>query len=326
VRAVPIAVRGDGDVVAIWKLCRLMQAHAADIVCVNTFRELKVGGVAARLARRGRVVNRRGAIDALENGRRERLLYRWLLDMVIRDSQAGCRAIREENAWFRRPVLQSRNGVAVAALAAVRPAERAALGALPTEVLIASIDRPGRWEGSLDVAAAARLAVEQRTPDAPPMRLVVIGQLGAATEAELRAYLAGRESHVRLSLLGSQSPADTLRIIAACDILTRVSRTDGLSYAVLEAMALGVPVIASHIGGLPEMVVDGATGRLVPPGDRPRLAAALAALAADPAQRRRMGAAGRERVRREFSEQRMLDEYEAAFRVAIAQGVHAVKA
>ena len=76
--------------------------------------------------------------------------------------------------------------------------------------------------------------------------------------------------------------------------------SEGAPLSVLEAMAAGLPVVASAVGGVPEIVADGATGLLVPPDDAAALAAALEQLLADAALRRRLGAAGRERVRVRF--------------------------
>lgn len=317
VRAVPVVVRNDADLVAVGRLARLMRRQATDVACVNTFRELKVGGAAARLAGRVRVVNRRGAVDPLYGGIRERLLYRLLLDVVVRDSRAGCRAIREANPWFRGPVLHARNGVDAVRLGAVEPMPREAFGARPDEVLVAIMDRPGRRWGSPDLAAACvRAVADDAEGRLPPLRLAVFGRLSTEAEAVLRGRLDGVGDRVRVSLLGPRPSAEALRIVKASDIFARVSWTDALSYAVLEAMALGVPVLASDVGGLPEAVVDGETGVLVPVGDVPALARALTALAVDPAARRRMGRAGRDRVALEFRESQMLDEYEAAFRFA----------
>lgn len=313
--AVPIAVRNDADPIAILQLRRLIREHRADVVCVNTFRELKVGGAAARLAGRARVVNRRGAADALAQGRRERFLYRLLLDAVVRDSQWGCDVIRRENPWFDRPVLRARNGVDVAALAAVEPLPREALGATEGEVLVGVADRRNRWAGSPELAAAAVEAARRAEGRLPPIRLVVLGDTDVGDE--LRQRIAGAEERVRLSFLGPLPPAEALRVIATCDVFARPSRTDAISFAVLEAMAMGRPVIATAVGGLPEVVADGVTGVLVPPGDDEALARAIATLSADPALRRRMGSAGAARVAAEFSESTMIDEYEAAFRAVL---------
>jgi glycosyltransferase involved in cell wall biosynthesis len=86
----------------------------------------------------------------------------------------------------------------------------------------------------------------------------------------------------------------------------------------MEAMSAGVPVVASRLSGIPELVEDGVTGLLVPPGDHVALAAALERLAGDPALRERLGRAGRERVVREFSVARSSRELVRRFGVGAA--------
>ena len=116
----------------------------------------------------------------------------------------------------------------------------------------------------------------------------------AAVEAEIRA--AGLEGVVELA--GERH--DVPRLLADADVFVLSTRSEGAPLSVLEAMAAGLPVVASAVGGVPEIVADGATGLLVPPDDAAALAAALEQLLADAALRRRLGAAGRERVRVRF--------------------------
>ena len=88
--------------------------------------------------------------------------------------------------------------------------------------------------------------------------------------------------------------------------------------SILEAMAAGLPVVASAVGGIPEIVRDGETGLLVPPGDADALAAALGRLLDDDGLRRRLGAAGRERALDEFDVVRFGDAHVDAYRRALA--------
>ncbi len=90
-------------------------------------------------------------------------------------------------------------------------------------------------------------------------------------------------------------------LLAGCDVLALPSYAEGMPLVVLEAMAQSRPVVASAVGGSPEVVVDGVTGLLVPPGDVHALAAALRGLLADPERARRLGEAGRARVEADFS-------------------------
>ena len=86
-------------------------------------------------------------------------------------------------------------------------------------------------------------------------------------------------------------------VVVLPSIITAQGKMEGLPVALMEALAVETPVIASAISGIPELVEDGVTGVLVPPGDPQALAAALARLAADPEQRARLGRQGREQVR-----------------------------
>ncbi|RPH48167.1 MAG: glycosyltransferase [Planctomycetota bacterium] len=107
---------------------------------------------------------------------------------------------------------------------------------------------------------------------------------------------------------------DVPEILAASDIVALASRFgEGCPNAVLEAMAAGKPVVAARSGGTPEVVVDGVTGLLVPPQDIDALQAALRTLAADPAKRRAMGAAGLARAELEFGVERLVRAYETAY-------------
>ena len=116
-----------------------------------------------------------------------------------------------------------------------------------------------------------------------------------------------------LVLEGSRDRAGDAFAEAQFGLLT--SHNEGLPNAVLEAFSYGVPVIATAVGGVPDVVVDEATGLLVPPHDAPALAAAIARLAGDPSLRRRLGAAARERAR-DFSWDRCVEQHEALYRSA----------
>jgi glycosyltransferase involved in cell wall biosynthesis len=106
---------------------------------------------------------------------------------------------------------------------------------------------------------------------------------------------------------------DAARVVAAADVFALPSWTEGLPLVVLEAMALGRPVVATTVGGTPELVADGETGLLVPPRDVEALTAALKRVLDDDGLRRRLGEAGRRRVAEHFSSEAMTREILAVY-------------
>jgi glycosyltransferase involved in cell wall biosynthesis len=142
-----------------------------------------------------------------------------------------------------------------------------------------------------------------------------------AGEGPERDYLAGRIAELglgdRVILLGHRLdvPAILARAQAAC----LCSSAEGLSNALMEAMASRLPVVATQVGGNPELVRDGENGSLVPYGDVEALARALAELLSAPEQAREMGLRGRRRVESELSMERMADGHGALYRRALGR-------
>jgi glycosyltransferase involved in cell wall biosynthesis len=116
-----------------------------------------------------------------------------------------------------------------------------------------------------------------------------------AGEGPQRSYLIGVPG---LEVLGERD--DVPQLLAGADVFVLSTLSEGMPISVLEAMATGLPVVASAVGGIPEVVVDGETGLLVPPRDPEALAEALRTLLADAALRRRLGQAGRRRAQELF--------------------------
>lgn len=147
------------------------------------------------------------------------------------------------------------------------------------------------------------------------IKLLVAGS--GPEEPALRAMHPGHAPH------GSEARylgllEDPRLVYAAADVFVLPSvEREGLGLAILEAMACGLPVVASRVGGIPEAVEDGVTGILVPPGDPAALAAALGRLRLDRDLGRRMGEAGRDRARRLFSASAMVRSLEALYREAL---------
>jgi glycosyltransferase involved in cell wall biosynthesis len=112
---------------------------------------------------------------------------------------------------------------------------------------------------------------------------------------------------------------DIADLLVAADIFVLSTRSEGLPLSILEAMSAGLPVVASRVGGIPELVVDGETGLLVPPGDPSSLATAIERLMEEPALRDRLGAAGRARVEELFDLGRCRREHLELYRRELAR-------
>lgn len=178
--------------------------------------------------------------------------------------------------------------------------------------VVAIIGRITRLKGH-PVYLRAMAGVLARQGNAVPLIVGAVPPKKKAYEAELRALTA------RLGLTGTACfvgvRRDLPELLQACDVVVNCStRPESFGRTLIEAMAAGVPVVATAHGGALDIVEDGVCGHLVPP-DRPEpLAEALCGLLADPKRARAMGAAGRKRVRKHFTLDRMVDETVAVYR------------
>ena len=143
----------------------------------------------------------------------------------------------------------------------------------------------------------------------PEGRLVLVGD-GPLMPRIRRLVLQGKSTD-RVLLVGERG--DIPEILAASDVFVLPSRWEGLPLTVIEAMMAGLPVVASRVGGVPELVEEGVTGFLVPSGDLQALARALQRLVEDDELRRSMGEAGRRRALERFTLARMLRETQAVY-------------
>ena len=152
--------------------------------------------------------------------------------------------------------------------------------------------------GRLSPEKGHRYFVEAMRRLSPDLRVKAVF-IGDGPEKEnLRRAIARFGLSDRVVLAGFQR--DVAPFYAACDVVALPSVAEGMPNAALEAMSFGKPVIASNVGGIPEVIVHGETGFLVPPRNPDALAATLKRLALNPDERRKLGAAGSDRVKRSF--------------------------
>jgi len=157
-------------------------------------------------------------------------------------------------------------------------------------------------------------AALQRQDGVMPCRLVLIGDGPLRDKLTELAQQLGMQDHVHF--LGHQDHVHEL--LNLLDIFVLTSRSEGMSNTILEAMATGLPVVATDVGGTRELVVDGQTGVLVPPQEPDQLAQALAVLLANPARRGEMGRQARQRVEDVFALPIMVRAYETLYEQLVA--------
>ncbi len=217
----------------------------------------------------------------------------------------------QRNGWLRMGCRAERvvviaNGVPTEPIAASRAESRRDLG-IPPEAVVALM--------------VANLRPLKRVPDfiravnqARETCQELIGLLaGDGPERSLVEQLARADHAVRV--LGYRE--DVPRLLAAADLLVLTSETEALPMAVLEAMAAGLPVLSTRVGGIPTVVSDGETGLLVAPGDVPGLRDGLVRLTGDTELRRSLGAEGRRRCLESWGAEQMIDAYLQVMRDAV---------
>ncbi len=190
-----------------------------------------------------------------------------------------------------------------------RKAARRSWGVADDELLVGTI---GRLSPEKNLALFLDVALRRcggGTNALPRERYVLVGDGPARAELEAQARRTGLGERV---IFAGGRP-DVASVLPGFDLFMTTSDTEGLPNAVMEAMAAGLPVIATRVGGTEEVVVDGATGCLVERGDAAGLHERLSRLASDPALRSSMGGRGRSRIETEFSVRRMVERTMAVY-------------
>jgi glycosyltransferase involved in cell wall biosynthesis len=281
-------------------LARRLRALGPDVVHTHNVKAHLQGTLAARLAGISGVVHTKHGHVFPESA-----LARWANRIAV----SHCRRVVAVSADTARRAIEVEglppgkvevihNGVDLAAFAP--------LGEGPVSPARAiHVARLSEEKDQATLLRAARLVADQR----PEFHLEVVGD--GPDRPELAALAAALSLDPHVSFLGARTDVPVL--LRASGLFVLSSRSEGISLTLLEAMASGLPVVATDVGGNAEVVVHGETGVLVPAGDPARLAEAVAGLLSDPERAHRLGRAGRRRVERAFDLRGVVRRYEQLY-------------
>lgn len=242
---------------------------------------------------------------------RSRILVNRLLsplsDAVIAVSQEDRRKLVEVEGLPAEKVRLIYNGIDFGRVDGGLPREvsRASMGIQDHEMLLVAVGKLQEQKGYPVLLEATAIAVRR----APSLKLVIAGEGPLQAELAMLARQLGIAD--RVCFLGFVS--DIASLLKAADVFAMASYFEGHPVALLEAMAAGRAVVATSVGGIPEMVRQGETGVLVPPSDPHALASAIAQTASDPSLRVRLGACAAQDVRQRFSIQAAVAQYVALY-------------
>lgn len=320
-----VEMRGDADPAAILRLAHEFRRRRPHVVCPNLDREIRLSATAIRLARlipgagRTRLIPRRGSEFPLKNKFHYRQVYQRDVDRVIVNSRATKRTMLSRTPWFpddKAGVIYNGIDVApynqlIARRDEIRASLRRELGAKEDAPVIVLVGELNERKGQMHIIRAAPVVLE-RFPDA---HFVFAGEGDAREKIERGIAALGLGSHFTLTGFREDVP----EILVGSDVLVLPSRVEGFGYVLVEAMAAGLPVVASNTSSIPEIVEEGVTGYLHPIGDIEVLSGHVCALLSNPERARRMGHRGRSAVANRFNINKMLDAVETLFTAEIAR-------
>ncbi|MFQ3593604.1 MAG: glycosyltransferase [Gemmataceae bacterium] len=241
-------------------------------------------------------------------------LYEWIdalalrfMDVVVCVSQATAGRARQRGIPSKK-IRVIRNALDTAPYDVPCPTARSNVQRLFTPLprfLVGTVGRLSPEKG-MEVFVRAAILLARRRAD---VGFVLMGEGPTRPILERLIQEAGLEDRILLAGFCRDLPA----LLPGLDVVVNASHTEGLPVALLEAMAARLPVVATAVGGTPEVVVEGETGYLVPPNQPERLAQRIETLLDDAAQRERMGLAGRQRVCEQFTFKAMAAQYEELF-------------
>ena len=317
--------KADGKGLSIYfRLWRLLRQLKPDIVHTRNLSALEAGVVAWAAGVPGRVHGEHGRDSYdIDGTNKKYLLLRRLCQPFM---QRYIPLSKDLEGWLKTSVIipekkmrQIYNGVdserfCVYAQGQSRPLPDQAQ-ANAKQLVVGTVGRIQEVKDQLTLAKAVANLVASNKAYRDQLKLVIVGD--GPMMADLEALVQEKGIADITWLSGARN--DIPELMQAMGLFVLPSKAEGISNTILEAMATGLPIVATAVGGNPELVVDGETGSLVPAQDPKAMADAIECYINDPAMLKRHGAAGRKRVEASFSMDAMMNNYLAVYDELIKQ-------
>jgi glycosyltransferase involved in cell wall biosynthesis len=297
---VPLSPRHEADFASGWRFARILRHERPDIVHAHDPHAVTMASIAMSM-NRGIAAPKLVAARRVDFPLKSHAFSRWKyrqVDLFICASEAIRRILIGQGVEAARTVTVH-EGIDLAHVDAAPVANiREQLWLPHGAPVVGNVGALVGHKGQRDLVDAAAIVL-RTIPDA---RFVIAGEGDLRPQLEAQIRHLGLEKHVMLT--GFR--ADVLSLLKAFDVFVMSSTTEGLGTSILDAMACRRAVVGTMAGGIPEAIVAGETGTLVPVGDPKAMAAGIVALLRDPDMRERFGQAGRARVEACFTVERMV--------------------
>lgn len=307
-RVVPVGLRRPWGVLDVWVLHHVLRRLGIEVLNTHSSWDAWIGGLAGRLGRTGiHIVRTRHLSTPIARSRASRLLYTRLADHVVTTGEAIRRQMIEENGFAEQRITSVVTGLDLATFRPTREAAavRQALGIPASVPVVGTVSTIRSWKGHLDLLEAIVSLRSVRD-----VRLLLVGDGPYAEVIRSRV----RELRLEGAIVMPGQREDVADMLSAMDVFAFPSTAnEGVPQAVLQAMALRRPVVASQVGGIPEVVRDEETGILIPARDPSALARGIGRVIEDAPAVERWVKAAEALVRAGYTIEVMLDKMEAVY-------------
>jgi glycosyltransferase involved in cell wall biosynthesis len=299
----PMSIRNDLGVISLFQLIIALRKLRPEILVFNTPRPVFIGTAASRFSSvQARIVFRRVNF-ALRKNLLTRFKYTWGIDCIVAISES-IRLQLEVSGIPSSKIKTIYEGMDLSLYPENINREAPEAGKPMTVGTVAHLS-PEKGIHYLIEAASLIPNVHRK------LRFIVVGEGSCLPEIKALTKKKGLENVFHFAGFHS----DTSRFMKTFDIFALPSLSEGLSSAILEAMATSLPIVATEVGGIPELVTNGDNGFLVSPADPESLSLAIQRLTDNPEEARRMGMRGRRRMEEQFTLERKIAETEQLCRI-----------